>query len=113
MLCVACCVLRLYLSCCCRLYAAINARDVAALASCLAADVTYQNLALLDSFTGATVSECVGTYTGCCDSPYTTQQVCTDAVNANGMPWCLLRTYTKGFAVTTAAAEQLHAEMNR
>jgi hypothetical protein len=35
---------------------------VAALASCLAADVTYQNLALLDSLSGATVRELIGTH---------------------------------------------------
>ncbi|KAF6252275.1 hypothetical protein COO60DRAFT_541665 [Scenedesmus sp. NREL 46B-D3] len=35
-----------------RLYDALNARDVAAAAACLAADVAYESLALLDSLTG-------------------------------------------------------------
>lgn len=39
----------------CRLYDALNKRDVAALAACFAADVQYNNLAFMESFTGATV----------------------------------------------------------
>jgi ketosteroid isomerase-like protein len=40
-----------------RLYDAINRRDVSQLSACFAADVQYQNLALMETFTGATVSD--------------------------------------------------------
>lgn len=41
-----------------RLYDAINARDVSALPGCFAAGVQYQNLALLETFSGTDVSVC-------------------------------------------------------
>lgn len=38
------------------LYAAMDQRDIAAVIASLASDVQYQNLALLDTFAGQTVS---------------------------------------------------------
>jgi hypothetical protein len=39
----------------CRLYDALNARDIAALGACLATNVAYENLAIQDSLAGQNV----------------------------------------------------------
>jgi ketosteroid isomerase-like protein len=39
----------------CRLYDALNARDIAAAGACLAPDVAYENLAIQDSLAGQNV----------------------------------------------------------